>query len=150
MHCCNCMKKCKMLGWCMTAPRGQGQFQYGNSTGTVPRAGFGKMFDLEFYTKSCLRVLQRTNIIDKSIKTYCKCLKNAKKPGYCSTVPLSQGPFHYGYRLVILLGLFFSSSSLQLLPKIAWECGKKIIFVLKIFKVAASAWKIRPGVVPPW
>ena len=56
--CCNCMKKYKRLGQRRTAPDGQGKFQQGNSTGTVPMTGFGKILDLEIDTKTCLRVLQ--------------------------------------------------------------------------------------------
>ena len=32
-NCCNCMKKGKQLGQWSSPSRGQGQFQYGNSTG---------------------------------------------------------------------------------------------------------------------
>ena len=45
-------KKCKMLEWwCRTAPRGQGEFQYGTSTGTVPRAGLEKCLILNLIPK---------------------------------------------------------------------------------------------------
>ena len=49
-------EKTKMPGHCSTAPRGQGQFHYGNSTGTASTSGPWKIFVLEFGTKSCLRV----------------------------------------------------------------------------------------------
>ena len=49
------MKKCKKVGYCSTPPRGKGQLQYGNFTGTVSSAGFSKIFVLEFSTKTCLK-----------------------------------------------------------------------------------------------
>ena len=41
----------RMPEHCGTPPRGQGQFNFGNSTGTVLITGFAKMFVHEFGTK---------------------------------------------------------------------------------------------------
>ena len=57
-----------MLEHCSTAPRSQGLFQNGNSTGTVSSTGFLKTNILEFGTKSCLEIMQRFNAITKILK----------------------------------------------------------------------------------
>ena len=62
------MNNGKMLGHYSTPPRGQGQFHYGNSAGTVSSTGFLKIFAYEFGTKSCLSMLQRLYIINKCTK----------------------------------------------------------------------------------
>ena len=62
------MNNVKMLGHSSTPPRGQGQFYYGNSAGTVSSTGFLKIFVYEFVTKTCLRVLQRLSILKKVLK----------------------------------------------------------------------------------
>ena len=54
---------------CGTPPRGQGQFNFGNSTGTVLITGFGKMFVHEFGSKRSLKVLRRIYFITKNAKT---------------------------------------------------------------------------------
>ena len=67
-----------MPGHCSTAPRGQGHFQYGNSTGTVPSSGFQLLIVLEFGTKSCLRVLQIFILLLNMLKLAANAYKNAK------------------------------------------------------------------------
>ena len=64
-----------MLGHCSTPLRGQGQFHYGKSTGTVSSTEFLKIFAYEFGAKSCLRMLKRLDSINKSTKTCSKCIK---------------------------------------------------------------------------
>ena len=71
-NCSKYMKNVKMLGHSSIPPRGQGQFHNGNFAGTVSSKGFLKIFAYEFGTKSCLRVLQRFNIINKSTKMWPK------------------------------------------------------------------------------
>ena len=105
-NCSKYMKNVKMLGHSSTPPRGQGQFHNGNSAGTVSSTGFLKIFAYEFGTKSCLRVLQRLNIINKSTKTCSKC-KKMQKSRALQHCPLSQGQFYYGFSMVIPLGQFF-------------------------------------------
>ena len=63
---------------CSTPPRGQGQFHYGNSTGTVSSAEFGIVFVHEFGTKSCLRVLQNLILVPNILKLATNAWKNAK------------------------------------------------------------------------
>ena len=85
------MNNGKMLGHCSTPPRGQGQFHYGNSAGTVSSTGFLKIFAYKFGTKNCLRVLQRLYIINKSTKTCSKCIKNAKTQDTAALPPSARG-----------------------------------------------------------
>ena len=86
-----------MLGHSSTPPRGQGQFHNGNSAGTVSSTGFLKIFAYEFGTKSCLRVLQRLNIINKSTKTCSKCIKMQKSRARQHFPPLARGSSTMGF-----------------------------------------------------
>ena len=134
----NCMKNKKKLWQCRTAPRGQGQFQYGNSTGAVPNTRFKNYIFLKIGTKSCLRVLQRNNIITRNRETCSKCMKIYKKEGYSSTAPLSQGQFHDGFAMVVPLGQFFYKICLNLNQQLPDKMAKQIL-ILKMPEIAATA-----------
>ena len=71
----NCIQNAKMPEHCSTLPRGQGPFQHGNSTGTMPGTGYGKTFVIQFGTKRCLRILHKIYIITKNARTCSKCVK---------------------------------------------------------------------------
>ena len=72
------MKKYNKIEQCSTVPRGQGQFHYGNSTGTVSISGFWITFELEFGTKSCLRVFQNLILLLNILKLATNAWTNAK------------------------------------------------------------------------
>ena len=123
----------------------QGLFHYGKSTGTVSITGFLNIFfTWIWYQKlpECCRNLIITKTILELVANACTSLKKARALQHCPTQPGAVPQW-------VLYGdsteTIFYISYLNLVPKVFWEWGKTFILLLKLLKVAGTAWKILQG-----